>query len=59
MNFRTLLLAQKLRIYTDNKNLTCKILNTDRVSIWRLILKEYGPDIEYIKVEKNMFADGL
>ena len=59
MNFRTLLLAQKLRIYTDNKNLTCKILNTDRVSIWRLILKEYGLDIEYIKVEKNMFADGL
>ena len=29
--FRTILLGQKLRIYTDNKNLTCKIFNTDGV----------------------------
>ena len=38
-----------MRIYTDNKNLTCKNFNTDRVLRWRLILKEYDPDIEYIK----------
>ena len=33
--------------------------NTDRVLIWRLILKEYSPDIEYTKGEKNIVADAL
>ena len=51
-DFRTILLGQKLRIYSDHKNLTCKNFNTHRVLIWRIILKEYGPDIEYIKGEK-------
>ena len=35
--FRTILLGQQLGIYTDNKNLTCKKINTDRVLRWRLI----------------------
>ena len=39
-------------MYTDNENLICKDINTDRVLRWRLILEEYGPDIEYIKGEK-------
>ena len=55
----TILLARKLIIYTDHKNLTCKLLNTDRVLRWRLILEEYGPYIEYIKGEKNIVADAL
>ena len=58
-DFKIILLGQKLRIYTDNKNLTCKCFNTDIVLRWRLILEDYGPDIEYIKVEKNIVADGL
>ena len=33
--------------------------HTDRVLRWRLILKEYDPDIEYIKDEKNIVADAL
>ena len=37
----------------------CKIINTDIVLIRRLILKEYGPDIEYIIGEKNIIVDGL
>ena len=37
--FRTILLGQKLRIYTDHKNLTCNNFNTNRVLIWRLILE--------------------
>ena len=36
--FRTILIGQKSRIYTDNKNLTCTNFNTYRVLIWRLIL---------------------
>ena len=37
--FRTILLGQKLRIYTDHKNLPCNFLNTDRVLRWRLTLE--------------------
>ena len=48
-----------MRIYTDNKKLTGKCFYTDRVLIWRLILEEYVPDIEYIKGENNTVADGL
>ena len=59
MEFRTKLLGQKLRIYTDHKNLTCNFFNTDRVLRWRLILEDYDPYIEYIKVENNIVADGL
>ena len=57
--FIDILLGQKLRIYTDNKNLTCKNFNTNIVLIWRLILEEYGTDIEYIKGEKNISTGGL
>ena len=54
--FRTILLGHKLIIYTDYKNLTCNIFNTDRVLRWRIILEDYGPDIEYIKGENNIVA---
>ena len=57
--FRTILLVLTLILYTDNKNLTCKNSNTDRVLIWILILEQYGPDIEYIKGGVNIFADTL
>ena len=40
--FRTIVLGQKLRIYTYHKNFTCKSFNTDRVLIWKLITEEYG-----------------
>ena len=54
-----ILLGQKLIIYTDNKNITCKIFNTDRVLRWKIILEEYGPDIEYLKGDKNIVAGAL
>ena len=57
--FRTILLGQILRIYTDHKNLTCKRFNNDRVLRWNLILEEYSPDIEYIKGEKYTVVDAL
>ena len=57
--FRTRLIGQNLTIYTDHKNLTCINLNTDIVLRWRLILEEYGPDIEYFKDGENMVADAL
>ena len=57
--FRTILLGHNLRMYTDNENLMCKNFNTDRVLICRLIIEDYGPDIEYTKVEKNIVYDSL
>ena len=35
------------------------MFNTDIVLRWRLIIEEYGTDIEYIKNEKNIVTDGL
>ena len=37
----------------------CKKFNNDRVLRWRLVLEEYGPDIEYIQGAKNIAADAL
>ncbi len=57
--FRTILLGQKIIVYTDHKNLIYNNLQTDRVLRWRLLLEEYGVDIRYIKGEKNTVADVL
>ena len=35
------------------------MFDTDRVLIWRLIIEFYGPDIEYIKGEKNIVSEAL
>ena len=56
---RTILLGQKLKIYTDDKNLKCKNFDTDRILLWRVILEEYIPEIEYIQGNKNIVADAL
>ena len=42
---RTILLGQKLKIYTDHKNLIRKTFNTNRVLRWILILEEHNLDI--------------
>ena len=57
--FRNILLGQKIRIYTDHKNLTYKNFNTERVMRWRLVLEEFGPTLDYIKGEENTVADAL
>jgi predicted aspartyl protease len=57
--FRNILLGQQIIIHTDHKNLTHKNFNTERVLRWRLILEEFGPDLQYIKGEKNIVADAL
>ena len=57
--FWTILPGQRLRIYTEHKNLTCNNFNTDIVLRWILILEEDGPDIEYILGDKNIVANIL
>ena len=57
--FRNILLGQKIKVYTDHKNLTYKTFNTERVMRWRLILEEYGPELIYIPGNKNIVANAL
>ena len=57
--FRNILLGQQIVVYTDHKNLTYKVFNTDRVMRWRMICEEYGAELRYIKGEHNIVADTL
>ena len=56
-----MLWGQHIKVYTDHKNLTRDALGltSDCVYWWRLILKEYGPEIVYIKGIHNTFADAI
>ncbi len=57
--YKNILLGQKVMVYTDHKNLTYKNFNTERVMRWRLVLEEFGPDLQYIKGEHNIVADAI
>ena len=57
--YRNILLGHEIRVYTDHKNLTYKNFNTDRVMRWRLVIEEYGPELIYLKGERNIVADAL
>ena len=54
-----LFLGQQLRVYTDHKNLTWNNFNTARVLRRRLIIEEYGLDIQYITGDKNSVTDDM
>ena len=59
--FKGMLWGQRMKVYTDHKNLTRDALGltSDRVYRWRLILEEYGPEIVYIKGIHNSVADAI
>jgi hypothetical protein len=58
--FRNILLGQQqITVFTDHKNLTYKNFNAERVMRWRLVLEEFGPDLQYIKGTHNVVADAL
>ena len=57
--FRNILLGHHITVYTDHKNLTYQMFNTESVMRWRLILEEFGPELKYIKVENNVVANAL
>ena len=57
--FCNILLWHQITVYTDHKILSYKKFNTERVMRWSLILKEFGPELKYIKGENNVVADAL
>eukprot|EP00804_Cyclotella_cryptica_P022515 CCRYP_009416-RA/>CCRYP_009416-RA protein AED:0.34 eAED:0.34 QI:0/-1/0/1/-1/1/1/0/211 len=56
-----MLWGQRLKVYTDHKNLIQDALGltSDRVYRWRLLLEEFGPEIVYIKGIHNTVADAI
>ena len=54
-------MGQRIKIFTDHKNLVheLELKTSQRIMRWRLLLEEYGPEIEYIKGPKNVVADEL
>ena len=59
--FIGMLWGQKLVVYTDHQNLMQDALGLtfDHVYRWRLILKEYDPEIVYIKGIHKTIADAI
>ena len=59
--FKGMLWGQKIIVYTDHQNLIREALGStsDRVLRWRLLLEEFGPEIEYIKGIDNIVADAI
>ena len=59
--FKGMLWGQRIKVFTDHKNLIRDALGltSDRVYRWRLILEEYGPEIVYIKGIDNTVADAI
>ena len=56
---RNIILGYHITVYTDHKNLTYNFLNTERVMHWRLILQDFGPELQYIKGENNIVVNAL
>ena len=59
--FRNILYGYEIRVFSDHKNLVhaATMSQSQRVMRWRLILKEFGPDIRHISDDKNIVADAL
>jgi transposase InsO family protein len=57
--FRSILLGQRITVYTDHKNLTYTTQNTERVLRWRLLIEEFNPKLVYLEGHKNIVADTL
>eukprot|EP00957_Ditylum_brightwellii_P034687 2629328-Ditylum_brightwellii.AAC.1 len=56
---RNILLGQRITVHTDHENLTYKNFNTERVVHWRMVIKDFGPELTYIKGNDNVVADAM
>jgi hypothetical protein len=49
----------QIEVFTNHNNLVYKTFNTKRVMRWRVIIKEFGPKLTYVKGVNNVVADAL
>jgi hypothetical protein len=57
--FREILLGQKVIVHTDHLNMLYGKLSNDRITRWRLLLEEYGPNYVHTAGKNNIVADAL
>ena len=59
--FKGMIWGQRIKVFTDHKNLIQDALglNSERVFRWRILLEEYAPEIVYIKGVHNTVADAI
>ncbi len=59
--FNGMLCEQQINVYTDDRNFTQDSLGltSNRVTQWRVLLENYGPEIIYIKGIHNTVADAI
>ena len=59
--FRGILFSYEINVFSDHKNLVYAVTLSEfhRVVRWRLILEEFGPNIQHIDGVENMVADTL
>ena len=61
IEFRNILLPQKIIIWTDHKNNVNPITKhaSNRIIRWRWLIDEFGPEFQYIPGIQNHVADSL
>ena len=57
--FCTIILGRQITVYTDRNNITFENFTTETVLHWRILSKEYGPEIKYIKGRDNNTTDNF
>ena len=59
--FRTILHGQRIKVYTDHKNLEHEnsTATSQRAMRWRVLLEEFNPEIVHIKGVHNTVADAI
>ena len=59
--FQRILFGYEINIFSNHKNLVyaTTLSESQRVMLWILILKEFGPNIQHIAVVDNIVADTL
>ena len=58
---KSILLGQRIKVFTDHKNLKYENSTTtsQRAMRWRVLLEEFNPEIVYIKGVDNTVADAI
>ena len=61
MKFQGILIGYKMKLFSDHENLVydATLSEYQRVMRWKLIIEEFGPNIQYIYGFDNMLADIL